>query len=77
MISKRRDCRGRKCTSVLHGAVCRRTTIQHKSDNKTKRKTKKKTNEYAGERWEGNPRHKEDAKVTEMVTFPRHNELNR
>ena len=40
MISKRRDCRGRKCTTVLHGGVCHRTSTPHKSGNKMKRKKK-------------------------------------
>ena len=31
MISKRRDCRWRKCTTVLHGGVCHRTSTPDKS----------------------------------------------
>ena len=41
MTSKRRDCRGRKCTTVLHGGVCHRTSMPHKCGNKTKRKKTK------------------------------------
>ena len=37
MISKRRDCRGRKCTTMLYGGVCHRTSTTHKSGNKMKR----------------------------------------
>ena len=40
MISKRRYCRGRKCTTKLHGGVCHRTSTQHKSGNKMKGKKK-------------------------------------
>ena len=38
MISKIRDCRGRKCTTVLHGGVCHHTSTPHKSGNKMKEK---------------------------------------
>ena len=31
-----------KCTTVLHGGVCNRTSTQHKSGNKTKTRKKKK-----------------------------------
>ena len=34
----RGDCRLRKCTTVLHGGVCHRTSISHKSGNKMTRK---------------------------------------
>ena len=34
MISKGRDCRGSKCTTVLHGGICHRTVTPHKSGNK-------------------------------------------
>ena len=34
MISKRRDCRGRKSTTVLHGGVRHVILIPHKSGNK-------------------------------------------
>ena len=37
MISNRKDCRGRKCTTVLHGAVCHRTSTPYKSGKKMKR----------------------------------------
>ena len=44
--------RGRKCTTVLHGGVCHRTSISHKSDNKTKKKiiilTTKKLRQHRG-----------------------------
>ena len=36
--SKRRDCRLTKCTTVLHGGVCYRTSTPHKSGNKMKKK---------------------------------------
>ena len=45
MISKRRDYRGRKCTTVLLGGVCHRTSPTHKCGSKMKRK--KKINLYA------------------------------
>ena len=38
MLSKRRDCRRRKCTSVLHGGVCHRTSTPHRIRNKMKGK---------------------------------------
>ena len=38
VISKRRDCRLMKCTTVLHGRVCHRTSTPHKSWNKMKEK---------------------------------------
>ena len=44
MISKRRDCRRRMCTAVLHGGVCHSTSTPHKSGNNMKRRKKKKTN---------------------------------
>ena len=37
MISNRNDCRGRKCTTVLHGAVCHRTSTPYKSGKNMKR----------------------------------------
>ena len=39
MISERRDCRGRKCTTVLHGGVHRQTLTPHKSGTKKKRQS--------------------------------------
>ena len=33
-----RDCWRRKCTTVLHGCVCHRTSIQHKSGSNMNRK---------------------------------------
>ena len=36
MLSKRRDCRPMKCTTVLHGGVCNHTSIPHKSGTKIK-----------------------------------------
>ena len=39
---KRRDCRQRKCTTVLHGGVCHRTSTPRKSGNKMKEKKKRK-----------------------------------
>ena len=39
MISKRIDFRRWKCTIVLHGGVCHRTSTPLKSGNKMKRKT--------------------------------------
>ena len=33
---KWRDCRRRKCTTVLHGGSCHRTSTPHKSGNKRK-----------------------------------------
>ena len=33
-LSKRRDCRRRKCTNMLHGGVCHRAATPHKSGNK-------------------------------------------
>ena len=38
MLSKIRDCRLIKCTTVLHGGVCHRTSTPHKSGNKVKKK---------------------------------------
>ena len=38
MISEKRDCRGRKCTTELHGGVCKRRSTPHNSGNKMKRK---------------------------------------
>ena len=40
MISKRRDCRGRKCTTVLHGGVHHHTSAPHKSVNKMNERKK-------------------------------------
>ena len=40
MISKRRDCRGRKCMTVLHGGVRHHISTPHKSVNKMKEKKK-------------------------------------
>ena len=39
MISNRRDCRLMKCTTVLHGGVCHRTSTPHKSWKKMKKKS--------------------------------------
>ena len=33
MMSKRRDCRLMKCTTVLHGDVCHRISTPYKSEN--------------------------------------------
>ena len=33
-----KDCRLMKCTTVLHGGVCHRTSTAHKSGNKMKEK---------------------------------------
>ena len=44
VISKRRDCRGRKCSTKLHGGLYRRTSIPHKSGNTTRMKKKTRTN---------------------------------
>ena len=41
MISKRRGCRWRKCTTVPHGGIGHRTLTPHESGNKMKRKKKK------------------------------------
>ena len=35
---KEKSLRGKKCTTVLHGGVCHRTSTPHKSENKMKRK---------------------------------------
>ena len=43
IISKRRDCRLMKCTTMPHGGVCYRTSTPHKSGNKMKEKKKAKT----------------------------------
>ena len=40
MLSKRRDCRGWKCATELHGGVYRQTLTPHKSGNKMKRNKK-------------------------------------
>ena len=42
MTSKRRGCRVTKCTTVLHGGVCHRTSTTLKSGTKMKEKKKKK-----------------------------------
>ena len=42
MISEKRDCRRRKCTTVLHGGVYRHTSTPYKSRNKVKGKKKPK-----------------------------------
>ena len=39
---KEKGLSGRKCTTVLHGGVCHRTSTTHKSGNKMKKKKKKK-----------------------------------
>ena len=38
MISKRRDCRGRKCTTELHGGVCHPTSTQDRVRDDIKEK---------------------------------------
>ena len=38
MISKRRDCRGKKCTTMLHGGVYPHTSTTHESRTKMKKK---------------------------------------
>ena len=43
LISERRDCRRRNCTTVLHGGVCQRTSIPLKNGNNMKSKKKKRT----------------------------------
>ena len=40
MIPKRRDCQRRKCTTVLRGGICHRTSTPHKNWTKIKRKKK-------------------------------------
>ena len=35
-----------KCTTVLHGGLCNRTSTPHKSGNKLKEKKKKKMHNY-------------------------------
>ena len=42
MILKRMDCRRRRCTTVLLGGACHRTSTQNKSGYKMKRRKKKK-----------------------------------
>ena len=34
----RRDCPGRKCTTVIHGDVCHRTSTTHKTGDNLKKK---------------------------------------
>ena len=41
MISYRKDCRLIKCTTVLHGGVCHRTSTPHKSENKVNKKKRR------------------------------------
>ena len=38
MVSKRRDCRLMKCTTVPQGGVCHRTSTPHNSENKKRKK---------------------------------------
>ena len=40
MLSKRKDCRLMKSTTVLHGGVCHGTSNPHKSGNTMKKKRK-------------------------------------
>ena len=40
MISKRRDCRPMKCTTVLHAGACQRTLTPHTSGNNMKENKK-------------------------------------
>ena len=41
MVSKRRDCRLMKCTTVPQGGVCHRTSTPHNSENKKRKKEDK------------------------------------